>query len=203
MSPYSKQRIKEIASDCNRKRDGAQNAQDLNSLLYLGVYLNNLEVKHGPVHSRAIIVSIRKKGFDLYLPEYGLEKSIGLNRLPIENSIFDKHRYILSLFWKRGVPVTMHNEEKIYAQNKRPNFEEEEDMDEEDELDLSGLALDGDIQFPVKPFFNNQTCMQELRMFSPMDVRIQVNMSVSPPYINVYPINHFADLNDAELRQEE
>jgi protein SSD1 len=30
-------------------------------------------------------------------------------------------------------------------------------------------------------------------MFSVIDVRLQVNMEVSPPYINVYPLNPFAE----------
>ncbi|KAI8882432.1 RNB-domain-containing protein, partial [Backusella circina FSU 941] len=90
MSVYAKKRLQEIANDCNRKRDSARNAQDLNNLLYLGVYLNNLEIKQGPVYTHALVVSVRKRGFDIYLPEYGLEKSIGLDRLPLENAIFDK-----------------------------------------------------------------------------------------------------------------
>ncbi|KAI8643833.1 hypothetical protein BD408DRAFT_341610 [Parasitella parasitica] len=205
-SPYNKKMLQKIAFECNTKKDGAKNAQDNDIMVYLTRYLTRLEELNGPVYTKADVIVVTKDTYDVYIPEYGLEKRIHLKDLPVDRFDFDKNKLCLDIFWKRGVPVTMHNEEKIYTERIRKdkysddeNGEEEEE--EEETLDsLARLTLKepvrdkvvdaGELVPPV--ILDEASCMQTISMFSQIDVRLQINNLVSPPIINIYPVNPFS-----------
>lgn len=196
--------VQKISFECNSKKLYAKYAQEANIELYLSKYLAMVEQRDGPVYKKADVFVVGKDTYDVYVPEYGIEKRIYLKDLPIEHHYFDKHTLALDIFWKRGVPVTMHNEEKMYAQ-ERIRKDDYSDASE-DELDqitdsLTALATKevevleetvnaDDLVPPV--VLEENTCMQRIQMFSVIDVRIQVNMERSPPIINVYPVNPFS-----------
>lgn len=201
--PYTKRLVQKIAFDCNTKKNGAKNAQDENILLYLAKYLDRMEQESGPVYKKATVIVVGKQGYDVYLPEYGLEKHIHLDSLPIEKFEFDKNTLAFDIYWKRGVPVTMHNEEKIYAQRTEDYSDDEEETKEFGEVEDSLAALtlqepkeynqtvnEDDLIPPT--MIDEDQCKQTLKMFSVIDVRVQVNMERSPPFINLYPVNPFS-----------
>jgi protein SSD1 len=204
LPPYNRKMVQKISFECNSKKDGAKNAQDVNIELYLSKYLNTVEQRDGPIYKKADVIVVGKDTYDVYVPEYGIEKRMYLRDLPIEQYYFDKNTLALDIFWKRGVPVTMHNEEKMYAQERVRKDDYGDDS--EDELDqvtdsLTALAMKelevledtvnaDDLVHPV--ILEENTCMQRIQMFSVIDVRIQVNMERSPPIINVYPVNPFS-----------
>ncbi|KAI8329913.1 hypothetical protein BD560DRAFT_416603 [Blakeslea trispora] len=206
--PYDRKIVTKISFLCNAKKDGAKNAQDTDSTVYLAKYLWQKEQSTGPIYKKADVIVVSKDTFEVYIAEYGIEKRIYLKDLPVERYHFDKHSLALDIYWKRGEPVTMHNEEKIYAQQSSQSDDFSDSDEEEDEFDkvedsLAGLLLQDapaydpdhtvnadDLIPPV--VLDPETCLQQLKMFSTIDVRLQVNMERLPPIINIYPVNPFS-----------
>ncbi|KAI9030128.1 hypothetical protein CLU79DRAFT_734178 [Phycomyces nitens] len=201
----NKKEIHNIATNCNRKRDGAKLAQDNNIQLYLARYLYNLE-KVKEITQLAIVVSINKSSYNIHIPEYGIEKRIHMDSLPLTG--FEYTKGSLEMFWKRGVMPSRDLEEKLYEQpRQRDDFSDDEDEeDEEDEAAKDQAAVekafaDMALKEPSAPMvaksgsseLDESRCMQRVKVFTNLDVRIQVNMLVSPPIINVYPLNPFME----------
>ncbi|OBZ83463.1 DIS3-like exonuclease 2 [Choanephora cucurbitarum] len=204
--PYDRKIVQKISFLCNAKKDGAKNAQDTDSTVYLAKYLWQRERSTGPIYKKADVIVVSKDTFEVYIAEYGIERRIYLKGLPVQKYHFDKHTLALDIYWKRGEPVTMHNEEKIYAQERTPSDDFSDSDDEEEdraiEDSLAGLLLQDtpaydpdhtvnadDLIPPV--ILDSESCLQQLKMFSTIDVRLQVNMDRIPPIINIYPVNPF------------
>lgn len=208
--PYNKKMTQKIAFECNTKKDGAKNAQDNDIMIYLSRYLTMMEELNGPVYTKADVIVVSKETYEVYIPEYGLEKRIHLQDLPVSRFGFDQTKLSLNIFWKRGVPVTMHNEEKIYTERVRKDdySDDNDDDDVDDDDDENEEALDRLARLTLKEpaqnkivdagklippvILDNESCMQTISMFSQIDVRLQINNLVSPPIINIYPVNPFS-----------
>ncbi|KAI8356699.1 hypothetical protein EDC96DRAFT_515217 [Choanephora cucurbitarum] len=198
--PYDPKIVQKISFLCNAKKDGAKNAQDTDSTVYLAKYLWQMEQSTGPIYKKADVIVVSKDTFEVYIAEYGIERRIYLKGLPVQKYHFDKHTLALDIYWKRGEPVTMHNEEKMYAQERTPSDDFSDSEDEAIEDSLAGLLLQDrpaydhtvnadDLIPPV--VLDPESCLQQLKMFSTIDVRLQVNMDRIPPIINIYPVNPF------------
>ncbi|KAG1472691.1 hypothetical protein G6F56_001389 [Rhizopus delemar] len=227
---YSRQRVQKIAHSCNIKKQGAKSAQDSDTKLYLATYLNNQEQTNGPIYKKGVIIMTGKRAFEVYIPEYGIESRIYMHSLPVKKFSFDKYTLQLTISWKKDIPVTMHNEEKLYAEMRSREEESSDDEDEnkegdenkedgenkkdgenkEDEYDddmekhladrVEYLKLSNEhkkiesaTELIPPVVIDESEFTQRIQMFSLIDVRLQVNMEVSPPYINVYPLNPFAE----------
>ncbi|KAG1458790.1 hypothetical protein G6F46_006495 [Rhizopus delemar] len=209
---YTRRIVQKAAYACNQKKLGAKLAQDADTKLYLATYLHKCEQQHGPIYKKAVVIMTGKSLFEIYIPEYGIESRIYMHGLPVKKFAFDKNTLQLTIFWKKDIPVTMHNEEKIYAEIRVRDggYSDDSDADEEDEYDddMEKLLSEGidhlklskerkeikssaELIPPV--MIDTSECTQCIQMFSVIDVRLQVNMEVSPPYINVYPLNPFAE----------
>ncbi|KAK4521324.1 uncharacterized protein ATC70_011939 [Mucor velutinosus] len=214
--PYNKKMLQKIAFECNTKKDGAKNAQNSDIMIYLCRYLTMVEKLNGPVYTKADVITTSKETYEVCVPEYGLEKRIHLKDLPVSRFDFDKTKLSLNIFWKRGVPVTMRNEEKMYAE--RVTKDDYSSEDDDDEVDESGDPLDSLARMTLQEpnpdkvvdagalipsvILDEETCMQTISMFSQIDVRLQINNLVSPPMINIYPVNPFSG-EEEELKQDE
>lgn len=218
--PYNKKMLSKIAFECNTKRDGAKNAQENDTMIYLCRYLTMMEKLNGPVYTKADVITVSKETYEVCVPEYGLEKRIHLKDLPVARFDFDKTKLSLNIFWKQGVPVTMRNEEKMYAERvAKDDYSSGDDDDEdEEEVDENGDPLDSfarmtlqesnrdkikDASALIPPvILDQETCMQTISMFSQIDVRLQINNLVSPPMINIYPVNPFSGEEEEEAKQD-
>ncbi|CAO0790682.1 unnamed protein product [Mucor circinelloides] len=214
--PYNKKMLQKIAFECNTKKDAAKNAQDSDIMIYLCRYLTMMEKLNGPVYTKADVITVSKETYEVCVPEYGLEKRIHLKDLPVSGFDFDKTKLSLNIFWKRGVPVTMRNEEKMYAERVNKDDYSSEDGEEEDEVDENGDPLDSFARMTLKEskgdkvvdaadlippvILDEETCMQTISMFSQVDVRLQISNLVSPPMINIYPVNPFSG-EEEELKE--
>ncbi|ORX90875.1 RNB-domain-containing protein [Basidiobolus meristosporus CBS 931.73] len=101
----SAEKIDAIANHCNNKKDSAKNAQETSSHIYLAVYLYNLTQAYGPIVCTAIVVDVVENGFDVLIPQYGIEKRIYLDKLPIENATWDSQNKTITLKWKKDTQV--------------------------------------------------------------------------------------------------
>ena len=181
--------MKGISDDCNRNSDNARNAQDQSIELYLARYLYNLEQAQGPIIRTAVVVGVIADAFDVMIPEFGIEKRIYTKELPLESFTFDASAMALDVHWKKGEPVISFSKGL------------EEDIGSPKDADVEKIAPQPSI--PVVPAsdikslpdenIDPSSCLQQFKVFTKFDVILQTNIHRSPPIVNVYPINPFAD----------
>lgn len=74
-------------------------AQEQSSHVYLSVLLRNMTEASGPVIKDAVVVQVLDASFDVLVPEYGLEKRIYVDQLPLERHAWNGSSETLKLFW--------------------------------------------------------------------------------------------------------
>jgi protein SSD1 len=192
---YKKDAVQKAASHCNDRKEGAKNSQDQNIQLYLYHYLHMLEEESKQCVIRpAIVTQVLKDCFEILVPDFGLEKRVHMDALPIERFVYDPQRNALAAYWKEGVESN-----REWDQARRLD---------EDYVEPSGTQLyldedSNDESATIKPVYkmydellsdnliDNATKMQRFEPFSKITVRIQVNVERSPPIVNIYPVNPF------------
>lgn len=70
----------------NSKRDSAQLAQEQSTHLYLCVLISDLTQRYGPVIRPAKVVGVLESAFDVLVPEFGIEKRVHVDQMPIDVS---------------------------------------------------------------------------------------------------------------------
>lgn len=91
--------VAKIAQQCNIKRDSANLAQEQSTHLYLCVLISDLTQRHGPVIRPAKVVSVLDAAFDVLVPEFGIEKRVHVDQMPIDNHVYDEHSHTLQIYW--------------------------------------------------------------------------------------------------------
>lgn len=91
------------ADFCNTKKDAAKNAQDQSIHLMLCSMVDKLSASSGAVIRQAIVINVMDSSFDVLLPEFGVEKRVHLDQLPLHKAEFDSKTRKLELFWMKGV----------------------------------------------------------------------------------------------------
>ncbi|KAI7823639.1 hypothetical protein BC939DRAFT_397083 [Gamsiella multidivaricata] len=95
----TKESCQKCANLCNIKRDAAKLAQEQSSHVYLSVLLRNMTESKGMVIRDAIVVQVLDSAFDVLVPEYGLEKRVHVDQLPVERHAWNKSSETLKLYW--------------------------------------------------------------------------------------------------------
>ncbi|KAB5531300.1 hypothetical protein GE09DRAFT_381852 [Coniochaeta sp. 2T2.1] len=90
---------------CNTKKDSAQNAQDQSVHIES---CRNMDKKrqetNGDLISEGIVLCVYESAFDVLIPEWGFEKRVHCDQLPLKKAEFRKEKRILELYWEKGVP---------------------------------------------------------------------------------------------------
>ncbi|RUS28502.1 hypothetical protein BC938DRAFT_481810 [Jimgerdemannia flammicorona] len=126
--------VQKTAQHCNVKKDGAKSAQEQSSHLFLAQYLSNIALKSGPIVRDGVVVAVLDTAFDVSVPEYGIEKRIHLDGLPLEASKLNEQTETLHLFWKKGVAVT-----ELLVEKKKDIADDYVDDEEVGDLDEDAL----------------------------------------------------------------
>lgn len=96
--------VKTVES-CNTKKDSAQNAQDQSVHIES---CRNMDKKRqeveGDLISEGIVVCVYESAFDVLIPEWGFEKRVHCDQLPLKKAEFRKEKRVLELYWEKGVP---------------------------------------------------------------------------------------------------
>ncbi|KAH3680292.1 hypothetical protein WICPIJ_008334 [Wickerhamomyces pijperi] len=95
--------LKMTAEYCNFKKDCAKASQDQSIHLLLSKVLNSMSQSVGQLLTEAIVLQVYESSFDVYLPEFGIEKRVHADQLPLKKCEFNKNHCILELFWEKGV----------------------------------------------------------------------------------------------------
>lgn len=96
--------LAKTAEQCNVKKDSAKNAQEQSIHIELCRAVDKRrQVQGGELICEAIVINVYESAFDVLIPEYGFEKRVHCDQLPLKKAEFDKANRILELYWEKGV----------------------------------------------------------------------------------------------------
>ncbi|ODN85475.1 hypothetical protein L198_07557 [Cryptococcus wingfieldii CBS 7118] len=91
--------VAKAAQQCNMKRQSAKLAEEQSMHLFLCILIHDLTERYGPVVRDARVTSVLETAFDVVIPEFGLEKRVHVDKMPVETAVYDEHKDVLSLYW--------------------------------------------------------------------------------------------------------
>ncbi|KAH9951601.1 RNB-domain-containing protein [Amylocystis lapponica] len=91
--------VAKVAQQCNIKRDSAKLAQEQSAHLFLCILISDLTHRYGPVVRQAKVVGVLDAAFDVLVPEFGIEKRVHVDQMPIDNHVYDEHTHTLQIYW--------------------------------------------------------------------------------------------------------
>ena len=80
----------------NSKKDCARLAQEQSAHLYLCSLISDLTQNYGPVVRQARVVGVLDAAFDVLVPEFGIEKRVHVDQMPIDVSERESCRILLT-----------------------------------------------------------------------------------------------------------
>lgn len=90
---------------CNTKKDSSQNAQEQSVHIESCRMMDKKrEDAGGELISEGIVLCVYDSAFDVLIPEFGFEKRVHCDQLPLKKAEFRKNERILELYWEKGVP---------------------------------------------------------------------------------------------------
>jgi protein SSD1 len=97
--------LSKTADLCNNKKDSALNAQEQS------VHIEACRKMDRKVHeiggdliSEGIVLCVYESAFDVLIPEFGFEKRVHCDQLPLKKAEYRKDSRVLELYWEKGVP---------------------------------------------------------------------------------------------------
>ncbi|KAJ5491222.1 Virulence protein SSD1 [Penicillium diatomitis] len=97
--------LTKTADLCNNKKDSALNAQEQS--VHIEACRNMDRKVHevgGDLISEGIVLCVYESAFDVLIPEFGFEKRVHCDQLPLKKAEYRKDRRVLELYWEKGVP---------------------------------------------------------------------------------------------------
>lgn len=96
--------VKTVES-CNTKKESAQNAQEQSIHIEACRAMDKTRQEaNGDLISEGIVLCVYESAFDVLIPEWGFEKRVHCDQLPLKKAEFRKEKRILELYWEKGVP---------------------------------------------------------------------------------------------------
>jgi protein SSD1 len=90
---------------CNTKKDSAHFAQEQSVHIEACRKMDKkAQELGGDLISEGIVLCVYESAFDVLIPEWGFEKRVHCDQLPLKKAEFDKHKRLLELYWEKGVP---------------------------------------------------------------------------------------------------
>lgn len=97
--------LSKTAELCNTKKDSAQVAQEQSVHIESCRKIDKRRVETGgDLVCEGVVLCVYESAFDVLIPEYGFEKRVHCDQLPLKKAEFDKNKRILELYWEKGVP---------------------------------------------------------------------------------------------------
>lgn len=97
--------LAKTAEQCNNKKDSAQNAQEQSVHIEACREMDKKSKSSGgDLISDGIVICVYESAFDVLIPEYGFEKRVHCDQLPLKKAEYRKNERVLELYWEKGVP---------------------------------------------------------------------------------------------------
>ncbi|KAJ5620457.1 hypothetical protein N7510_004441 [Penicillium lagena] len=97
--------LNKIADLSNTKKDSAHNAQEQS--VHIEACRNmdrDSRTIGGDLIAEGIVLCVYESAFDVLIPEYGFEKRVHCDQLPLKKAEYRKETRVLELYWEKGVP---------------------------------------------------------------------------------------------------
>ncbi|XP_006460291.1 hypothetical protein AGABI2DRAFT_192038 [Agaricus bisporus var. bisporus H97] len=98
--------VAKVAQQCNIKNDSAALAQGQSAHLFLCVLISDLTYRYGPVIRQAKVINVLEAAFDVLVPEFGIEKRVHVDQMPIDNHVYEEHTDTLQIYWSDRDVIT-------------------------------------------------------------------------------------------------
>ncbi|CAZ83341.1 unnamed protein product [Tuber melanosporum] len=96
--------LAKTAEQCNVKKDSAKNAMEQSIHIELCRAVDRRrQAQGGELICEAIVINVYESAFDVLISEYGFEKRVHCDQLPLKKAEFDKTNRVLELYWEKGV----------------------------------------------------------------------------------------------------
>lgn len=95
--------LKITSEYCNFKKDCAHHAQEQAIHLLLCKTINDMGNATGQLLTMATVLQVYESSFDIFIPEFGIEKRVHGDQLPLIKAEYDGSKRILELYWQAGV----------------------------------------------------------------------------------------------------
>lgn len=200
--------VAKCAQQCNMKRQSARLAEDQSAHLHLCILVSNLSAKYGPVIRQARVTGVYDQAFDVVISEFSLEKRVHLDKLPLDNSVFDEHTNVLSLYWKSQDVLsflTQSADDEHLLKIKQHTDSRASGASTTRTTDTSALFDDGNLSSQVQKSTSRAQHkfeglrkteaghrIQDIKEFSSIPVIVTADMSKSPPVLVVYACNPYS-----------
>lgn len=97
--------LSKTAEMCNTKKDSAHSAQEQSVHIEACRRMDKTRQDlGGDLISEGIVLCVYESAFDVLIPEFGFEKRVHCDQLPLKKAEFDKNKRLLELYWEKGVP---------------------------------------------------------------------------------------------------
>ncbi|EFY95380.2 exoribonuclease II [Metarhizium robertsii] len=97
--------LAKTVESCNTKKESAQNAQDQSIHIESCRTMDKKRQEaNGDLISEGIVLCVYESAFDVLIPEWGFEKRVHCDQLPLKKAEFRKEKRVLELYWEKGVP---------------------------------------------------------------------------------------------------
>ena len=112
--------LTKAAEMCNTKKDSAHSAQEQSVHIESCRRMDKIRQELGTdLISEGIVLCVYESAFDVLIPEYGFEKRVHCDQLPLKKAEFDKNKRLLELYWEKGVPSSAFVPED---ERQKPNY---------------------------------------------------------------------------------
>lgn len=95
--------LKITSEYCNFKKDCAYQAQEQAVHLLLCKTINDMGNATGQLLTMATVLQVYESSFDVFIPEFGIEKRVHGDQLPLIKAEFDPVNRVLELHWQPGL----------------------------------------------------------------------------------------------------
>ncbi|SCU86948.1 LAMI_0D04170g1_1 [Lachancea mirantina] len=95
--------LKITSEYCNFKKDCAYHAQEQAIHSLLCKTINSMGNTTGQLLTMAIVLQVYESSFDVFIPDFGIEKRVHGDQLPLLKAEFDAENRVLELFWQKNV----------------------------------------------------------------------------------------------------
>ncbi|KAJ4367422.1 Translational repressor [Neocucurbitaria cava] len=97
--------LAKTAEMCNTKKDSAHAAQEQSVHIEACRKMDKVrQERGGDLIAEGIVLCVYESAFDILIPEWGFEKRVHCDQLPLKKAEFDKNKRLLELYWEKGVP---------------------------------------------------------------------------------------------------
>ena len=106
---------------CNIKKDSAKNAQEQSVHIESCRIMDKKREDLGEdLISEGIVLCVYESAFDVLIPEFGFEKRVHCDQLPLKKAEFRKGDRVLELYWEKGVQSSAYVPEDERQANRAP-----------------------------------------------------------------------------------